>query len=152
MRLKRFSNLFILRPFLLLKEGEDAKSCSNQLQMDASMHTLKSFFIKTILVFAAIYLCIILPLSKAIEVGFSGFDQALAKPSTKLMLIGLISNPEVLYQIANEELVKGNLEKANNFILAALGIIESHPTSSIYRAKFYDLERRISAARNANGQ
>jgi hypothetical protein len=120
--------------------------------MDSTMHTLKFFLIKTVFIFAAVYLCIVLPLTKAIENGFSGFDQALAKPSTKLMLIGLISNPEVLFQIADEEMTKGNLEKANNFILAAIGIIEIHQTSSVYKSKFYDLEKRIAEARKTKAQ
>jgi hypothetical protein len=120
--------------------------------MDSTMHTLKFFLIKTFFIFAAVYLCIVLPLTKAIEIGFSGFDKALAKPSTKLMLIGLISNPEVLFQIADEEMAKGNLEKANNFILAAIGIIEIHQTSPVYKSKFYDLEKRIAAARKTKFQ
>lgn len=152
MSYKRLSNLFVFRPFLLLREGRTVNQPIRRLQLDSPMHTLKFFLIKTLFIFAAIYLCIILPLTKAIEVGFSGFDQVLAKPSTKLMLIGLISNPEVLFQIANEEMRKGNLDKANNFILAAIGIIEIHQTSPVYKSKFYDLEKSIAAARNTKTQ
>ena len=152
MRLKRLSNLFIFRPFLWLQERELVTQRFGKLQMDSTTNNLKFFFIKTCLIFVAIYLCIIIPLSRAIELGFSGFDQALSKPSSKLILIGLISNPEVLYQIANQELANGNLEKANNFILAAIGVIEIHQTGPLYKSKFYDLEKRISAARKPNAQ
>jgi len=150
MRLKRLSKSYVLRPFLFLKEGRPEVITTNKFQTGSFMHNLRLFFIKTAIIFMAIYLCIILPLSKAVEHGFSGFDQVLTKPSTKLILIGLISNPEVLYQIASEELSKGNLDKANNFLLAAIGVIESHQASVAYKAKFYELEKRIASARKVN--
>lgn len=152
MNLKRFSYLFLLRPFWLMRKEVPSNVSSNKLQIDTPMHTLKFFFIKTALIFSAIYLFIILPLTSTIEVAFRGLDQALTKPSSKLMLISLISNPEVLYQIANEELSKGNFEKANNFILVALGVIESHQTNPAYKVKFYDLEKRIAEARKTKAQ
>ncbi len=152
MRFSRFSHSYFLRPFLFMQKNMSTIVPSNKFQMDSSMHTLKFFIIKTVVFFSAIYLFIILPLSSSVEMAFRGLDHALAKPSSKLMLISLISNPEVLYQIANEELRKGNLEKANNFTLVALGIIEIHQTDPAYKAKFYELEKRISAARKANTQ
>lgn len=104
---------------------------------------LKEYLIKLVAIFLAIYLVVVLPLSKTIQSGIQGIDFALTKPSTKWILTGLIANPETLYVLANQELQVGNKKKAKMFMDTAMGIIETHNTSSAYRNKFYKLQENI---------
>lgn len=104
---------------------------------------IKSFLIKTSVVFLAIYFVVVMPLASSIKDATKGIDISLSKTSTKLILVSLISNPETLYLLANEELKSANKVKAQMFINTAIGIIESHNSSPVYKIKFYKLRDKI---------
>ena len=104
---------------------------------------IKEYLIKLVAIFVAIYLVVVLPLSNTIQSSVQGIDFALTKPSTKWIVTGLITNPETLYVLASQELQAGNKKKANMFIDTAMGIVETHNTSPVYRQKFYKLQEKI---------
>ncbi len=104
---------------------------------------IKSFLIKTAVIFLSIYFFIVTPLVSSIRNATGGIDISLNKTSTKLMLVSLISNPETLYLLANEEVSAANKTKAKMFIDTAIGVIESHNTNPEYKVKFYKLRDKI---------
>jgi hypothetical protein len=110
-----------------------------------SVMNIKEYLIKLVAIFALIYIAVIFPLSNAIKSATQGIDFALAKPSTKWIITGLITNPETLFVLANQELEAGNKKKANMFVDTAMGIIESNDTNPAYKKKFYKLKEQIMA-------
>lgn len=139
-----YKKLFAYQIFYGLRNvyAKDKQLSKVTLNRSRSMD-IKSFLIKTSVVFLAIYFMVVMPLTSSIKDATKGIDISLSKTSTKLILVSLISNPETLYLLANEELKSANKVKAQMFIDTAIGIIESHNSSSAYKVKFYKLRDKI---------
>lgn len=139
-----FKKLFAYRIFCGLKDifVKDNHRSKLLLNRNKTMD-IKSFLIKTSIVFLAIYLVVVIPLASSIKDATKGIDISLSKTSTKLILVSLISNPETLYLLASDEVKSANKVKAQMFIDTAIGIVESHNSSPAYKIKFYKLRDKI---------
>lgn len=141
-------------PYRRLYTYQFLKYITSQLAANSRKHdetitgrktmNIKEYLIKLGAVFTAIYFVVVLPLSNTIKSSIQGIDFALAKPSNKWIMTGLITNPETLYVLASQELESGNKKKANMFIDTAMGIVETHNASLRYKEKFYKLQEKIS--------
>lgn len=139
-----YKRLFTYRFFCVLWAAFRADTEPSRLLLFRSKSMdIKSFLIKTSVVFLAIYFVVVMPLASSVKDATKGIDISLSKTSTKLILVSLISNPETLFLLANEELKSANKVKAQMFIDTAIGIIESHNSSPGYKVKFYKLRDKI---------
>ena len=139
-----YKKLFAYKIFYGLRDVFTAdKQLSKVVSNRSRSMEIKSFLIKTSVVFLAIYFVVVIPLASSIKDATKGIDISLNKTSTKLILVSLISNPETLFLLANEELKSANRVKAQMFIDTAIGIIESHNSSPAYKIKFYKLRDKI---------
>ncbi|QWE10870.1 hypothetical protein [Polynucleobacter sp. es-EL-1] len=139
-----YKKLFAYRFLSALRASFNSdKQPSQQKSIGSKSMDIKSFLTKAAVIFLAIYFVIVMPLASSIKDATKGIDTSLNKTSTKLMLVSLISNPETLYLLANEEVGAANKGKAKMFIDTAIGIIESRNSNPSYKVKFYQMREKI---------